>query len=479
MLGGRHADVHRRLVLAADDGTHEQLRAALASLATGIAQAGYTCRPLVVQHTADHLDVLMDPPTLPAVDEWKSDTENGEVWTQPGQPADGLPPIEHETDWEPTPLLVSLGEPGDGGQLYLDLEAARVVSLTGAADVAHGVARSMIAELAHSPLAGSARLVTVGDLGVARTDDLDHSRSVETWDTIGSNLLAWAEQSRAALAANEWPNPFVARALEGADHPALLPLVVIAGSPPDDSDVLHALIDAGPAAVAVVVVGRPIEGGTTIECSSNRLVVSELGLECRPQPVEPEFVDAVVELLEDAADPGADDLPLPAPAGSGHRPDDVVDVDQSPYEDPPHEVLVRVLGEITVTGTDRPLSPIQTAVVAYITLHGSATSERLQEAIWGNSPTNSPRKRLANTVSEARDILGPELLPIAVDRRYTTGAGLTTDVDLFERRVQAAMRQQQREAMRTLQGALDLVRGPVFTDRDDDRASFAWVDVEN
>ncbi|MFN2504160.1 MAG: hypothetical protein ABR540_08015, partial [Acidimicrobiales bacterium] len=134
------------------------------------------------------------------------------------------------------------------------------------------------------------------------------------------------------------------------------------------------------------------------------------------------------------------------------------------YEDPPFEVLVRLLGDISVVGASRSLKPKQVAVFTYVALHAPAASERVEDAVWV-SPTASRRKRLANTVSETRRILGVTNVPIATDGRYRVGPGVMTDLDLFDRRVAHARGQTDQAAVSTLRGALELVDGPVFTYR--------------
>src|SRR5690606_25448912 len=89
-------------------------------------------------------------------------------------------------------------------------------------------------------------------------------------------------------------------------------------------------------------------------------------------------------------------------------------------------------------------------------------------------------KRLANTVSECRSVLGARNLPVATnDGRYTTAPTVVTDLGLFDRRVAYAANQPPSDAIDTLRGALSLVTGPVFTYRNPDRYSYTWVDLDN
>jgi hypothetical protein len=58
---------------------------------------------------------------------------------------------------------------------------------------------------------------------------------------------------------------------------------------------------------------------------------------------------------------------------------------------PDHDVLVRLLGDITIEG-GQPLKPKATAVVAYVALNRSVTTARLQEACWFSSDGSPPHQ---------------------------------------------------------------------------------------
>jgi DNA-binding SARP family transcriptional activator/nucleoid-associated protein YgaU len=467
--------LHRQLVADADEDQIDTLAGALSTLAAGVAGAGHACRPLVVQHGSDHLDVLLDEPTLPAVAGWRAQA-NGEVWTaEPSGPAsEGT----GDAAGAATPLLVTVGQPEDGSQLYLDLEAARLITLAGDEGLAHNVAATMATELAHSPLSANAQVVVVGDgLGAERLADFDRVRVTDTWAGVAADFAAWNDQSHDALAAHDWPNPFAARGHD-ADHDALIPLVVIATELPDDLDLLG-LVAAGPAATAAVIVGDALPGATVIDCAPDQLSLPQLGLTCRPLALEADEVDAVADLLRCAEDTSGEQLAFGLDQDPGGGAVNESNGTDEPYDDPPHEILVRLLGDITVEGGTAPLTGKQTALVAYIALHRNISSDRVVDAVWVTPAAVSPRKRLANTITKCRAAIGARHLPVAKDSRYTVGPDVGTDLDLFERRVAAAASMPPERAVDTLRSALDLVRGPVFDYPSTERDSYSWVDVEN
>jgi DNA-binding SARP family transcriptional activator len=474
---GGDEELHRRLVLDADEDLIGVVCRCLDNLAAQVAEAGQVCRPRVVQASGEHLDVLLDQATLPVAAGWQAEAE-GSIWTAAGEwwlpqlPA--LPDVGGSL--MAAPLLVTLGCPDEGGQLYLDLETAAVVSLTGDVAAARGVARTMLVELAHSPFAAIAQVMAVGDLGSSRLGVLERLRVVEDWTGAAADVMAWATQSAEALAANGWPNAFVGRG-DDPEHDALMPLVVVATEPPDQ-DVVRA-VQAAPSSTALVVVGDPLPGATVIECRREQLFLPQLGLTCRPQVLEPDDVEGLAELLE-VAETSSGQMAFGF-WESTHQATNGGDV---PYQAPAYEVLVRVLGEITVEGAAAPLTRLQTALVAYLALHRSASVERINEAIWPTVASEAPRKRLSNAVNKCRDALGRRHLPAAEDNHYSVGPGVATDLDLFERRIAAAARMPPARAAETLSGALDLVRGQIFQypdrqERKDETNPYSWVSLEN
>jgi DNA-binding SARP family transcriptional activator len=462
--GDADADVHRQILLSVDSAAIDSLEAGLIHLAGSLRDTQVRTTPVIVQHGDGHLDVYVDPPASPPTG-WTSADESGAVWT--ADPTVG--PAQTDAGSAcPAPLLVTLGQPDDGGQLYLDLEAARIVALTGDPAVARDIARTMVTDLALSPLAATIDIVVIGDLG-GNIAQLDHVRCLDDWSDIADDLDAWTTQTHDALVANGWPNPFIARAID-PDHDGLAPLAVIA-TEPAPADLLARLAETGPCVAGVVVTGNDIAGAMQIDCRPDRIALPSIGLEATPHPLEVASLDEIVALLDDPLDEAGDPSePTLFDAADAHEPE------------PPGllgpDVLVRVLGEITVDG-DHNLTAKQTAVLAFIALHGTVTAERVENAVWAAPSSSSRRKRLSNTVSEIRAAIGREHFPTGVDGRYTTGAGVTTDAHLFDHLVRQAAGEAPAAACATLRAALDVVSGPVFTYRDVDRASYTWVDLEN
>jgi DNA-binding SARP family transcriptional activator len=459
--------LHRTLILEADETALDRLGSVLDQLAVDVAATGAQCRPRVVQHHTTHVELLVDQPADPP-EGWQAD---GLLWTFDIR---NPPPIREAIVYS-VPLLVTLGLPDAAGQVYLDLEAEGIVSLTGDPASVRHLVTAILAELALSPLADRISVLTVGDLNAGALAGLDHVTTHGTWDDITDDITSWAEQTHDAHITNRWPNTFVARGA-APDHDAVAPLVVIADRPPPGPLLQH-LIDHRPASIALVIAAAIDQPATVIDCQPEVLTIPALGLTCTPHPLETATVEAIVDLLDDASEPAdqpliiATDLPAHLPLiGDDEEPTDNQEVMP--------EVLVRLLGDIRVDAAGERLAAKQTAVIAYVALHRTVTVERLTDAIWAQPSTGS-RKRLANTISDCRSVIGHRYLPTAIEGRYSAGLGLQTDTDQFTRLVTRAATEPPADAAATLRAALDLITGPVFTYRHSDRSSFSWVDLEN
>jgi DNA-binding SARP family transcriptional activator len=390
----------------------------------------------------------------------------------------------------PAPLMVTIGQPEDHAQLYLDLEADGLISLTGNPDVATNLARSILTELALSPLAETLRVIAVGDLVGPDADVLEHLTVVDSWDGITEDIHAWASQSYETLTENEWPNAFIARGHQ-PDHDALVPVAVVADRPPP-TDLVESLRANLPSSVAVVVVGEFDDAVANVRCEADTLNFDTTGLACAPQEVRSDELAEMSRLLIATDSPEEQQLMEELRAeyetdALSEEPDSEAGIELSvgsdapkpdPDKSPGYDVLVRLLGDITVEGA-KPLKPKATAVVAYLALHRSVTTASLEEACWFGSEGTSHRKRLRDVMTEIRGALGSQHFPANRTGAYAAGPQVRTDLDLFEWHLQHAAALGADEAVSHYRAALDLVRGRPFAYPNAARASFGWVDFEH
>jgi hypothetical protein len=130
------------------------------------------------------LEVLIDHPNTNTPDGWHAEGD-GLVWVL-DEPVDPDEPLDGPMC--PAPLLVTIGQPDDDAQLYIDLEADGIVSLAGDVEVARDPARSMVTELALAPLADTPRMIVIGDLVEPDAAHLDHLTLVETWADVADDI---------------------------------------------------------------------------------------------------------------------------------------------------------------------------------------------------------------------------------------------------------------------------------------------------
>lgn len=446
-------DLRAELATSADLDDVARRDAALADVArTGAA--------IAEARTGDRsITVRVHQPAPPPLG-WTADSA-ATTWTLDGSSA----PLSAGA-WSPAPLLVTVGRVDDT-EVHVDLESLGVVAVVGEADEVAGFVRAVAAEVAHAPSSRRAHLVTVGATGDLVAGDAPHRAF--TWDDVADDLVALARQTATAVEAANSASPLAARAGRDAPDDALVPTLVVVSSVPDDPRFaeLSAIVAEGRSAVAVLVAG-PAAPATVITVADGNLAIPSLDVHAAAQVLAADTVDAIEDLLAAAEDVPAeppkldfgDDAAVPA----GTDPD----------------VVVRVLGAVRVDGAFRHLTPKQTAVVTYIALHAPVTAERIEVGVWPDA-TGSRRKRLANVLSECRNALGANALPVADGGLYRLGPGVTTDTALFDAHVRAAREHHpdSPDARIHLRHALELVDGPVFGTRSADRASYVWVDVEN
>jgi nucleoid-associated protein YgaU/DNA-binding SARP family transcriptional activator len=446
-------DLRAELALTGDVGCDERRAGALGDAV----RSGAGVLAAVTDTDTATLTVTIAEPASPPLG-WVASNDRRR-WTLDG----AAEPFDTGT-WSPVPLLVAVGR-DDAGEVAVNLEVLGVTSIVGDQIAVDDLVRAIAAQVTHAPPHRAAHLIALGTIAdLAPGAD----RTADGWEDVADDLVALARQTAAQVAARGTPSAAAARLADADD--ALVPTLVLADAVPADDarfDELVALMDRG-AAVAVLVAG-PAAPATVITVDAGIVTVPVLDLTARPQQLPAKSAARIEELL-DAAEAAADPAPL-LDFGEDTTSDDG-DVDA--------DVTLRVLGRVRVDGTFRPLTPKQTAVIAFIALHAPVTGDRIEDGVWP-AATGSRRKRLANVLSECRAALGANALPVAANGLYQFGPGVTSDAALFDAHVRAARHPSatpdaQRDALRN---ALELVEGPVFQTRTSHASSYAWVDLEN
>lgn len=492
-------ELHKTIAAQADQEAVDCLQELISLLASDLVANPSSPSPLLIRHAVDAVEVLVDRPATSPPPGWASSAD-GRIWTLTG-PLDHPEPNATDSTLRPVPLLVTIGEPEPDAQIYLNLETEPLIAVVGDQEVADNLVRSMIVELAMSPLADALRIIVIGDLLGEHADVFDHVVSVESWVDVEEDVRTWAEQSHGAFVENDWANAFIARVTE-PHHDALVPLVVVAEEAPS-AGMIDKLRSNSPSTVSVVVVGETESADLTIRCTSEELMLSTVDIACTPQQMPSSELADVAELLrladESEANPRVDgydagDTQITAdedylPSDDDKQPGEVALEDDTDAEDrsecevvgsrpPEYDVLVRFLGDIRVEG-GAPLKPKATAVAAYIAMNRSVSTERLEEACWFGTEGVSHRKRLRDTMTEIRSAVGSQYFPANRGGVYRSGPRVMTDLDVFDWHVAQAEQSTNDDAIVHYELALAVVTGRPFTYANASRRSFTWVDVEH
>lgn len=417
--------------------------------------------PIVATLDGSSIDLLLDRSDPRPPEPWRS-VADGLIWRAQ---------VEARTD-EPDagpawlPAFVSIGSL-DAGGLLLNLEAVGAVAVVGEAP-ATALARSIVAELAMTPLADVAAIHVVGDI-VGDVSNLPRARHHD--DLAGS--FAAAEEDTAVVS-GALAGGGTASAIElrcRARDEAWAPAVVVAPTSAAAPEVLTQLVDRchERAGVVAVLIGPCPPGALEVRVSADEVTIPALGLSCAPQQLEQGTLDTIGEVLdltEEVCVEPADDTPLTL-----FTPAEIGDTDEA--GDVESKLHLYLLGSVRLEGTET--SPQQLALVAYLALHPDATADAVRDAIWGGkTPT---RERFLNTMHELRRVVGADVLPSSTDGHYRLRR-VWCDLADVERLVGAAKANPNDRAAH-LRAVLELVAGPPLTFESRHRRHFTWVDLGN
>ena len=441
-----------------------------------------------VQIGDERVEILFASPAPLPPKGWTT-VDGGQSWT-------------HRFDDEPitsrqllTPALVTIGiRDGDhGDEVLLDLETAASVAVRGDADAAVGLARSMALELATYPLGVPVEVGTIG-MHVDGTETCDR-----VWlDTTLQRALRVTRQRLEHVGLHGATSMLAARARLDEDdgtHDPMVFFVHASAIPDSDRPLLDELVDIcqPSTGVAVVVIGdhsgakeqitvdadgrlkwsdvELLAPNVTRRAAAEASVLLDHAANADDEPLEP--VGKMSELLDVTAPTASADEPEEGPAPTPH--DETADdaVPDYEYEPPPHDVLLRLMGNVAVEGCDLTYDDVE--LLGVMTCLRGRTEIHI-DLIQNLIAPDSVRKTVENRIGRLRKKLGVgsddfDLLPAA----SSTGRGLNaiydvsplvlTDVDLLEHRLHTAHGLGSTDALRVLADGLDFMAGPLFRAR--------------
>ena len=380
---------------------------------------------------------------------------------------------------QPCVALVQLGVTSAGNELLVDLEACGVLAVVARADQADEVVTALATGLASSLFAEVAHLVAVSlpDAALLNHRSAHRTRSADAALELACSLVG-------TTAVNE-RSSFELRSLRTGGE-MWEPAVVLLGSADDGVDVCSdGSLPAAGHGVAVVVadeyrhvasasaqlVARP-DGwsfeafGTSIELTPvgvSESDLAEINELLTDADRELESVDPVVELQW-----AEDEVAKPAPPE---------------FEPRPHEIVVGLLGGVTVHARSGEAGNFERSktveLIAWLTTHRDrATRTGARTALWDLDVRDAT---FANVVSEARRALarlvpppdGEEWVARTLTEQLPVHDLVVTDSDLVEDRLAHARVQPPSQAIETLRPAVESVRDMPFAG-----TSYLWPDAE-
>jgi LysM repeat protein/DNA-binding SARP family transcriptional activator len=478
-------DLHAA-VLRARGGAAEvtdRLDLALRTIATlhadGPPATGPAPRPQVLLVRPDGtIDVFLAEPVAPPAP-WRSQVD-GRIWVLPADAELSAPPDMPP----PCPALVQIGTDTDGAAVYTDLEALGVLVIDPAGEQTaglRGLARAILATVVLSPLAGLPTVRTWGfdPLGLADEERLTPARDLPT---LVGDALSDAARTGDQLDADHQPTTLSARARHPQDN--WDPTIAIIGPADDDAEggdgardpqvaaLLDAAGDGGRGLAVILPAGPTVDAPWRLTLTATdpaRWRLDPLNLTLTPTTLAAAELRDLLDLLHDADQPP---VPVEEPPA---------DPDTEAFTDPEWAVMVRLLGPLDVIGAAGQAPAASLArertleVLAWLALHPGRTRTDLEAAIW---PGGAQLASINNQISRARAILAAlagEDARTWISLQHTTirlNRAVITDLDLLRARIAHADRQRDHptSAIRTLQGALDLVRGTP--------AAMTWMEAE-
>jgi len=502
--------IERALNRQADLAAARWLDAALASLATRPVWDGEdVAQPVLFLLGDDRLEVRFSRPDPVAAPLPWSTVDGGLTWhLDRSLAATDLPSA---AAGHPIPALVTVGE-----GVLVNLEATGVLALSGIDEGPRDLLRSIVHELATSSSAGTIDIRTT--MAVEGTGSYRLVRQAEP-SALVDELVPWLDDVAGQLAL--WPaTSAYAHRVAGGGEPISPVVIVTDWAAREELEPLLERARARRFPLAVVVADPVADDGHRLEIDDGHGRLLPWEVPVRVQGLAADAARDLGRLLLDAAESGDEPLllglrlsasvtdlrqrlaalaggpaeassaaappppdtadPGPAvPAPAAHTPADAADAperpvaaeaDDSPGE-PPQDgtaalapevpaLTVRVLGPVEVAGLDTELTSQQLSLLCYLACNGPSNRATLIDALWDGQVIS--QSRFPNLLAELRARIGRHHFPEARDGRYQL-AGVTTDLDQFERGVQLANRQDPATAAATLGALLELVRGVPLT----------------
>lgn len=393
---------------------------------------------------------------------------------------DGLAPA-CPSGQNPYPALVTLGVAGDE-LLLLNLESVGTLALSGPAASREQMLCALAVDVAVGPLSNAAAVTFANCFSeLAATLDRGRSRHVPSIEQAQREVRVRTAAVRTMLDAGDEQDVRSARSSEGSTDATAAEIVIAdreLGQPP-----------APWSGVSAIVVDPHPTNGWRVDIGDSGATLHPIGIAFEPQRLTHADLQRAVSLLATAETDNTHEIAPAEPtdertavsAALPEVPATVLDL----RDDVPAPPRLLVLGSVHVERADDQAAPHRrrraTELVAYLALHGGASSYQIDEAMW-------PGKRVEKTtrspfISRARQWLGrtsegePYLPQVADGGSYRLRPDVSCDWHDFVRFAQLGLASGP-DGAGALEAALALVRGRPFLGVDPTTYSWAEADAQ-
>lgn len=450
-------DLERRLAASCEDQAALVLFSAVQTLADRPVRPGEPmAQPDVVMATPEGLDVVMSAAAPDLPEPWEA---RGDAYLLPAEafPSDGV----SMQAWA-SPALVTVAD-----AIMVNLESVGLLSIEGRDGRVAGLVRSMVHELASGPGRRQLDIRCSFDVAGAALHGLVRTEPTEA---LVEEALRWLDRLDLTIEASGAANSYALRTSGGAAEP-IAPLVIFASAA--DASVLEPLMQRARQRrypLSIVVVGRCRSDVTASILDDGMLHLAPYGHEAPARQLSAELLEEVADSLnqivsaplrariesapdvletwmrEQADQPTLDPSDAPRPGG-------VVVYAESAT------ISIQVLGPVRVRGARQPLDDMQTSLLTFLNIVGTATTAQVQQALW---PDREPSDgRLASLLTDTRQSVGRSVLPESHDGKLTL-VDVSSDLDRARALLAEADAVTSADRARALSAALREISGVPF-----------------
>ncbi len=414
---------------------------------------------------------------------WVCDAEVGQrqTWTLPASVPIEMLSDDARQSGQPCIALVTVGVDADGRGVLIDLEAAGLTTIEATPEQGDEVVRAIGSGLATSLPSEVAHLL-VAKLGTDALFDHPNARALtrcaETVDAAARTVGSTLENDRSAFdlrsrrTGGEMWEPAIILLAHADDAAHSLPTLPAVGH--------------GIAAVAAVDPGGFDERannnapGARVQAHHDGWELLAFGesIQLTPIGLSPTDVGEIAAILDDASTPIDAVAPSRAPVD-----DTVADAVAGPIHIAPHDIIVNLMGGVSVVDTNGESGEFQRSktleLIAWLATHREQpTRSAARTALWELDVRDAT---FANVVSEARRALGRLVPPPDGDewvgRTLTESLPLhervVSDADLIRQRVKHAQVAPPAHAIDVLRPAVQMINGLPFAG-----SSYLWPDAD-